>query len=116
MLFTLPANLYPENTFASCSIVTKNAEELDTLTQNEIPISLIKNKCILICNDTGSKLSLNITYGISNDLTLDTIVDLKGNFNYKIFLPYPVLQILNTGGMSQSDIANKTLVTIFCFN
>lgn len=116
MLFTLPANLYPENNFASCAIVTKNAEELDILTQNEIPISLIKNKCILICNDTGSKLSLKITYGISNDLTSDTIVDLKANLNYKIFLPYPVLQILNIGGISPTDVTNKTLVTIFCFN
>jgi len=113
MLFTLPANLYPENNFASCAIVTKTGVEL-TAIAGVSPIYLQKNKCILLCNDLAATLTLKITYGLVNDLTADVIVNLKGNTNYKMFLPYSVLQIQNEAGVSGADSAN--LLTIFCFN
>jgi hypothetical protein len=113
MIFTLPANLHPENNFASCAIVTYTGAQL-TAIAGVSPISLPKNKCILLCNDLTVTLTLRITYGLTNDLTTDVIVTLKGNTNYKMFLPYPVLQIQNEAGVSGADSAN--LLTIFCFN
>ena len=112
MIFTPSANLYPENTFASCAIVTYNGAVLGAIAGS--PISLPKNKCILLCNDLITTLALKITYGLTNDLTTDVIVYLKGNTNYKMFLPYPVLQIQNEVGVSGADSTN--LLTIFCFN
>ena len=113
MLFTLPANLHPENNFASCAIVTYNGVVLSAISGS--PISLPKNKCILLCSDLLTTLALKISYGLTNDLADDIIVNLKGNSNYKIFLPYPVLQIQNEAGIPGGfDDAN--LLTIFCFN
>ena len=113
MIFTPSANLYPENTFASCAIVTYTGPVLGAIAGS--PISLPKNKCILLCSDLITTLALKITYGLTNDLSTDIIVKLKGNSNYKIFLPYPVLQIQNEAGVPGGfDDAN--LLTIFCFN
>lgn len=113
MLFTLPANLHPENTFASCAIATYNGAVLSA--SSGFPISLPKNKCILLCSDLLTTLALKISYGLTNDLTDDIIVNLKGSSNYKIFLPYPVLKIQNEAGIPGGfDDAN--LLTIFCFN
>lgn len=113
MQFTLPANLHLENNFASCAIVTYTGSQL-TAIAGVSPISLPKNKCILLCNDLIGALILRITYGLTNDLTTDVIFNLKGNTNYKMFLPYPVLQIQNEAGVSGADSTN--LLTIFCFN
>lgn len=113
MIFTPSANLYPENTFASCAIVTYNGAVLGAIAGT--PISLPKNKCILLCSDLLTTLGLKITYGLTNDLTTDIIVNLKGNSNYKIFLPYPVLKIQNEVGIP-AVIDDTNLLTIFCFN
>ena len=113
MLFTLPANLHPENTFASCAIVAYNGPQLSAIGVS--PISLPKNKCILLCNDLLTTLNLKISYGLTNDLSEDVIVYLKGSSNYKIFLPYPVLKINNEAGVP-GGFDDTNLLTIFCFN
>lgn len=113
MIFTPSANLYPENTFASCAIVAYNGAVFGAIAGS--PIYLPKNKCILLCNDLLTTLKLKITYGLVNDLTADVIVNVKGNFNYKIFLPYPVLQIQNDAGIP-GGFDDTNLLTIFCFN
>jgi hypothetical protein len=113
MFFTLPANLYPENSFNSCSIVTYNGAQIAAIA-GSLPIILPKNKCVLLCNDLQTTLMLKLTYFQSDELTTDVILNLKGNTNYKLFLPYPVLKIRNDAGIPGAD--NTNLLTIFCFN
>jgi hypothetical protein len=113
MFFTLPANLYPENSFNSCSIVKYNGAELGAIAGSD-SIILPKNKCVLLCNDLFTTLTLKLTYFQSDELTADVVLNLKGNTNYKLFLPYPVLKFQNEAGVPGAD--NTNLLTIFCFN
>jgi hypothetical protein len=113
MFFTLPANLYPENSFNSCSIVTYNGAELGAIA-GSLPIILPKNKCVLLCNDLATTLTFKLSYFQSDELTADVVLNLKGNTNYKLFLPYPVLKFQNEAGVPGGD--NTNLLTIFCFN
>ena len=72
MFFTLPANLYPENSFNSCSIVTYDGAVLGAIAGSE-SIILPKNKCVLLCNDLATTLTLKLTYFQSDELTADVV-------------------------------------------